>query len=113
MLLHQGPSLLAHAMARRQAHHYGNWTAPYVPTGSSATLFDDVFADTFPGKRLSEVVALGGGGVNALGRHSVAALLNAASVASVMLTTEAVITEIPEEKPAPPMPDAGGMGGMY
>ncbi len=41
------------------------------------------------------------------------ALLNAASVASVMLTTEAVITEIPEEKPAAPaMPDAGGMG-MY
>ncbi len=41
------------------------------------------------------------------------ALLNAASVAGVMLTTEAVITEIPEEKPAgPPAPDMGGMG-MY
>ncbi len=41
------------------------------------------------------------------------ALLNAASVASVMLTTEAVITEIPEEKPAAPAaPDMGGMG-MY
>ncbi|PJB77368.1 MAG: chaperonin GroEL [Acidobacteria bacterium CG_4_9_14_3_um_filter_49_7] len=41
------------------------------------------------------------------------ALLNAASVAGVMLTTEAVITEIPEDKPAgPPAPDMGGMG-MY
>jgi chaperonin GroEL len=39
------------------------------------------------------------------------ALQNAASVASLMLTTEVMITELPEEKPAmPPMP--GGMGGM-
>ncbi|MCK5878153.1 MAG: chaperonin GroEL, partial [Holophagae bacterium] len=41
------------------------------------------------------------------------ALQNAASVASVMLTTEAVITEVPEEKTAAPAaPDMGGMG-MY
>ncbi|NOZ14183.1 MAG: chaperonin GroEL [Acidobacteria bacterium] len=41
------------------------------------------------------------------------ALVNASSVASVMLTTEAVITDIPEEKPAAPAaPDMGGMG-MY
>lgn len=39
------------------------------------------------------------------------ALQNAASVAGLMLTTEAVITEIPEKKDAP-MPDMGGMGGM-
>jgi chaperonin GroEL len=38
------------------------------------------------------------------------ALVNAASVASVMLTTECVICDIPEEKPA--APDMGGMGGM-
>jgi len=38
------------------------------------------------------------------------ALVNAASVASVMLTTECVICEIPEEKAA--APDMGGMGGM-
>jgi chaperonin GroEL len=38
------------------------------------------------------------------------ALQNAASVAGLMLTTEAVITEIPEKKEAP-MP-GGGMGGM-
>ena len=41
------------------------------------------------------------------------ALQNAASIASLLLTTEALITEIPEEeKPAPPSPH-GDMGGMY
>jgi chaperonin GroEL len=42
------------------------------------------------------------------------ALENAASVASLLLTTEATIVEKPEEKkPAPPMPGGGGMGDMY
>ncbi len=42
-----------------------------------------------------------------------AALQNAASVASLLLTTEAMITEIPEETSDMPMPDpSGGMGGM-
>ena len=40
------------------------------------------------------------------------ALQNAASVAGLMITTEAVITEIKEKSPAPAMPDMGGMGGM-
>jgi len=41
------------------------------------------------------------------------ALQNAASVASLLLTTEAGIAEIVEDKPAAPaMPDMGGMGGM-
>lgn len=40
------------------------------------------------------------------------ALQNAASVASLMITTEALITEIPEPKAAGGMPDMGGMGGM-
>ena len=39
------------------------------------------------------------------------ALQNAASVAGLLLTTECMIAEIPEEKPAP-TPDMGGMGGM-
>ncbi|WP_456433971.1 chaperonin GroEL [Nitratifractor sp.] len=39
------------------------------------------------------------------------ALQNATSVASLLLTTEAAISEIKEEKPAP-APDMGGMGGM-
>ncbi len=38
------------------------------------------------------------------------ALQNAASIAGLMLTTEAMVSEIPEEDKAPPMP--GGMGGM-
>ncbi len=44
------------------------------------------------------------------------ALQNAASIASLMLTTEALVSEIPEEAPAgPPMPPGGGGGmpGMY
>lgn len=42
------------------------------------------------------------------------AIQNAASVASLMLTTEAMIAEIPEENPAAamPAPGMGGMGGM-
>ena len=40
------------------------------------------------------------------------ALQNAVSVSSLLLTTEAAITDIKEDKPAPAMPDMGGMGGM-
>jgi len=39
------------------------------------------------------------------------ALQNAASIASLLLTTECAITDIPEKKEAPAMP-GGGMGGM-
>lgn len=39
------------------------------------------------------------------------ALQNAASVASLLLTTECAITDLPEKNP-PMMPPAGGMGGM-
>jgi chaperonin GroEL len=42
------------------------------------------------------------------------ALQNSSSIASLLLTTEALICEIPEEKKeAPAMPGGGGMGGMY
>ena len=42
------------------------------------------------------------------------ALQNAASIASLLLTTEALVSEIPEDKKdAPAMPHGGGMGGMY
>jgi len=46
------------------------------------------------------------------------ALLNASSVAALMLTTEALVWEKPEEEKAPAMPPGGGMpgggmGGMY
>jgi chaperonin GroEL len=42
------------------------------------------------------------------------ALQNSSSIASLLLTTEALVSEIPEEKKeAPAMPGGGGMGGMY
>ena len=42
------------------------------------------------------------------------ALQNASSIASLLLTTEALVSEIPEEKKdGPAMPHGGGMGGMY
>ncbi|BAQ08920.1 chaperonin GroEL [Sporosarcina sp. FSL W7-1349] len=40
------------------------------------------------------------------------ALQNAASVAAMLLTTEAVVADLPEKNAAPMMPDMGGMGGM-
>lgn len=41
------------------------------------------------------------------------ALQNAVSVASLLITTEATVSDIKEEKPSmPAMPDMGGMGGM-
>ena len=41
------------------------------------------------------------------------ALQNAASIAGLLLTTECVVVERKEEKPAPAAPGGGGMGGMY
>jgi len=43
------------------------------------------------------------------------ALQNAASIASLLLTTEAIVADIPEEKKESGMPQGGpgGMGGMY
>jgi len=40
------------------------------------------------------------------------ALQNAASIAGLLLTTEAVVVEKPQDEKMPPMP-GGGMGGMY
>jgi chaperonin GroEL len=41
------------------------------------------------------------------------ALQNAASIAGLLLTTEAIVVEKKEDKPAPAAPGGGGMGGMY
>jgi hypothetical protein len=73
----------------KQEHHFDSWTAPYTPT----TLFSAVFADAFPGQTLHDVLSQGGGGLKALGRHTVAALLNAASGGvDYDLTTAQIIT---------------------
>ena len=45
-----------------------------------------------------------------LSRDSVRNLLNAASIAGLLLTTECAVTDIPEKKGAPA--GGGGMGGM-
>jgi hypothetical protein len=74
----------------KQSQHFDSWTAPYTPT----TQFSAVFDDAFPGKTLLDVLKLGGGGLNALGRHTVAALLNAASSdVDYNLTTADVISQ--------------------
>jgi chaperonin GroEL len=40
------------------------------------------------------------------------ALQDAASVAGLLITTEAMVAEIPKKEAAPAMPGGGGMGGM-
>lgn len=62
----------------KQPQHADSWVATgYAP--------DDMFCDipsiecAFPGMMMVEVLWQGGGGINSLGRHTVAALLNAAS----------------------------------
>jgi chaperonin GroEL len=53
-------------------------------------------------------------GINDPAKVTKGALLNAASVAAMVLSTEALITDIPEEeKPMPGGGGAPGMGGMY
>jgi hypothetical protein len=59
----------------KQCQHFDSWPAPYTPR----TQFSAVFENAFPGKTLLQVLKQGGGGINALGRHTVAALLNGAS----------------------------------
>ncbi len=41
------------------------------------------------------------------------ALQNASSIASLLLTTEAIVAELPEDKKEAPAMPGGGMGGMY
>ena len=41
------------------------------------------------------------------------ALQNAASIATLLLTTDAIVGKIPEKKKMPPMPPGGGYGDMY
>lgn len=72
----------------KQSQHFDSWPAPYTPS----TQFSAVFEDAFPGKTLLQVLGQGGGGLIALGRHTVAALLNAASSGvSYNLTVQQVI----------------------
>jgi len=60
----------------KQPHHFDSWTVY-----GQADTFNSVFGvSAFPASRtLLQALQQGGGGINALGRHAVAALLNAAS----------------------------------
>ena len=64
----------------KQSQHHANWPTPFVATGNDATKFNDVFGSAYgyPGKTLLDVLGLQGGDRNAVARHIVAALLNAA-----------------------------------
>lgn len=71
----------------KQKHHFDSWVG-YAPTD----LFSSVFEDAFPGMTLVQVLGQGGGGLKALGRHTVAALLNSANAGvSYDVTTADVI----------------------
>ncbi len=59
----------------KQSQHFDSWPAGINPTD----LFSAHFENAFPGMTLLAVLKQGGGGLKALGRHTVAALLNAAS----------------------------------
>ena len=59
----------------KQPHHFDSWHEDYHPDMKFSEVFEDAFGDA----TLLEVLSQGGGGLTALGRHVVAALLNAAS----------------------------------
>lgn len=67
------------------------WPAPYTKTTLFLTAFGE---DAFPGKTLQDVLSTGGGGLTALGRQTVGALLNAqASGVSYEYTAAQVIAK--------------------
>lgn len=70
--------------------NHSTWPAGYSPN----TLFSAVFEDAFPGKTLRQVLATGGGGLNALGRQAVGAFLNAKALGTHYdLTAQSVIDQ--------------------
>jgi hypothetical protein len=79
----------------KQSQHFDQWPLPYRPVaknGQPATKFKDVFTPSGPytTKTLLEVCGMGGGPPNPVGRHIVAALLNAARGWTPVLTVDAV-----------------------
>jgi hypothetical protein len=61
----------------KQSQHFDSWTAPYDPTDTFASVGFE--SSALSGMTLLAVLEQGGGGLAALGRHTVAALLNVAS----------------------------------
>jgi hypothetical protein len=65
----------------KQSQHFGSWTDPYDPSDPLASVFDAAALELHGLEDLTLLEALqaNGGGANALIRHAVAAVLNAAS----------------------------------
>ena len=90
----QNGAVVAQEIRRRQAESENPYLGYEVLSGSYVDMFEAGIIDPAKVTR--------------------SAIENAASIASMILTTEALITDIPEEAPAMPAgPPGGGMGGMY
>ena len=98
-----GEALSAPArLIAENAGHEGAIVVREVESASGSEGFDAV---------AGEIVDLIGAGVIDPVKVTRAALQNAASIAGLMLTTEVLVADKPEEKP-PPGPPGGGMDGM-
>jgi hypothetical protein len=74
----------------KQSHHFDSWVG-FAPTDK----FEAVFGVNVPGNpTLLDALQAGGGGINALERHAVAALLNASSPDVEYLTVSQVIAKV-------------------
>jgi len=74
----------------KQKQHFGNWVG-YSPYPTRTLFADAGFEDVFPGMTLLQVLGQGGGGIKALGRHVVAALLNASYGLDYGMTPQQII----------------------
>jgi hypothetical protein len=86
----------------KQPHHIESWPSAYAPGNSYNGVFgvSSSFGPTFT---LLEALELGGGGENALARHAVAALLNAAHPnVNYIYSTESQVISMVQQAYAPP-----------
>jgi len=72
----------------KQKKHFNNWVG-YSPNQQ----FSSVFENAFPGKTLLQVLQLQGGKINALGRHTVGALLNGARLDNPEYSVSEVVSK--------------------
>lgn len=70
----------------KQDQHFDSW-AGYTPNQK----FQSVFENAFPNLTLLQVLSQGGGGLNALGRATVSALLNSTSVNSPYTAAQVIL----------------------
>ena len=91
----------------KQRHHFDSYPMDVGPD----TLFSDIFEDAFPGKTLLQVMKTGGGGLKALGRHTVAAYLNAHTI-DYNLAPDAVVDAFDAVHPGSKS-DYNGLKGIF